>query len=845
MADIKFVVSVDAKTGIQTIKTLDEELEKLGQANRAGGAAAEESAGRHAGLWKQFSAGQIAADLLKKGLGLAKGAVIDLFEAAIEGEKTDRALEAALFTTGRTALGLSDHFKKLGAEIQRETIYNDEAVKSASTLLIQMTNLDRDGLDRATKGAAGLASVMGMDLQNAASLVQKALEGNWGTLSRYGIKVRETGTEEEKQAELLAKLTVFYERAKAETEAFSGRLAQLRNIWDDTKESVGGAIVKNERILELIERIKQTLEDFVSSGAADEWANRLAKAAEFAINIIERLRDATRGPFGIAGGLAEDIAGITNWTNTLKKEAYQKAVEFKESLKILRPSMEEIRKEFEKGPAAADAYVARMKALDESFDKNKGVIMRWLDSANKWLAGLGQAEKQTKDTGGSLKKMIDELKRLAENTDASHPAINKLEKALANLSKLSNIPKSDLKAISDRLIDLKIQAGESVPFALFVLARRLKEIETPLSRTSMAWDIFGKILFNAGYRIKGMVELGQTAIPAINKFSDAVAIGSGTLSGMNIAAEKLGIKLRSDLKKDFDIAVLSFNSLRKAGELTEKSNVDSIINIITKAKELGMRFSDLPIILQEAIKKLGISWGEIKTIQDEINQKILTNFQSVLGAVGGLFSSLGSLSNANLAQQMQNYDLEYQARKAAIDKMMLSEEERYAAYGALDEEYAKKKADLRKAEGQKAKGYAIFAATINTAQAVTSALATTPFVVGLVLAALAAAKGAIEIAAIKAQPIPLKKGGILTKPTFSPDGSFVAGEAGPELVAPLSSVPSMVREIIRDGGAATAGRGVLIIKVYIGEREIEDFVVQTVERRASLGRLTLASKAVR
>ncbi len=56
-------------------------------------------------------------------------------------------------------------------------------------MIAQLSNLDKQGLQQATKSAIGMASVFKVDLHSAATMVAKAMAGSTAALSRYGIKV--------------------------------------------------------------------------------------------------------------------------------------------------------------------------------------------------------------------------------------------------------------------------------------------------------------------------------------------------------------------------------------------------------------------------------------------------------------------------------------------------------------------------------------------------------------------------------------------------------------------------------------------------------------------------------
>ncbi len=253
MADVKYVITVDESGATKKIETLDQALGELGKTS------GQKAAPALGALWKQFAIGSIAADAARKGLRFFKDELLGTIKEAMEAERVDRALESALEITGRAARGVAASFRDYANALQRQTVYDDEAIKSAQTLLIQMTKLDRDGINRATRGAIGLASVLGMDLQSAAQLVAKAMEGNYAALSRYGIKVDESLSAGEKQAQLLERLASFYKRSQDEVDTLEGKTKQLNNAWNDFKQSVGEAVTKTGILQEAIKNLTASI----------------------------------------------------------------------------------------------------------------------------------------------------------------------------------------------------------------------------------------------------------------------------------------------------------------------------------------------------------------------------------------------------------------------------------------------------------------------------------------------------------------------------------------------------------------------------------------------------------
>jgi len=120
--------------------------------------------------WVAYSAAAVAALLIvRKAIRGMISTIKDLVKASNIQEDAEKALNLALITTGRYTAELSQHFKDLASAIQAETRVGDEATLQITALLVQLTKLDREGLDAATKGAIGLASVFKMDVSAAAT----------------------------------------------------------------------------------------------------------------------------------------------------------------------------------------------------------------------------------------------------------------------------------------------------------------------------------------------------------------------------------------------------------------------------------------------------------------------------------------------------------------------------------------------------------------------------------------------------------------------------------------------------------------------------------------------------
>lgn len=145
MADVKFTIVVDAEKAKIMVREFGGEVEKLGKTSQVTEPAFAKLTGAVAAGMVAY---QAAAKIVSKYIGFVK----DCVGAAMEAEEAEKAVQLALETTGREVQQSSRHFFDYANQLQKVTRYDDEAIKRTQALLIQLTNLDRQGIDKATRG---------------------------------------------------------------------------------------------------------------------------------------------------------------------------------------------------------------------------------------------------------------------------------------------------------------------------------------------------------------------------------------------------------------------------------------------------------------------------------------------------------------------------------------------------------------------------------------------------------------------------------------------------------------------------------------------------------------------
>ncbi len=232
-----------------------------------------------------------------------------------------------------------------------------------------------------------------------------------------------------------------------------------------------------------------------------------------------------------------------------------------------------------------------------------------------------------------------------------------------------------------------------------------------------------------------------------------------------------------------------------AAGLAEAETEEQLEKEIKAAKEAGDE--ETAAELQETLDKLRIT-------QQYEAQK--------LAAEEAAKEEKEALDAARQAEEDALEEARYQARLALEEARYQEElklaEQKAAQQEALDKETARKKAQLEYNAALITWGFNLATAIANAAVAAATALLTPP-VPNLVNAAVAAAAGAVQIAAVSyAKPTPptLAEGGII--PAVPGGTNAIIGEAGEnEAVIPLSKLDSM---LARAGGGTGAGDNVPI-----------------------------------
>lgn len=197
-------------------------------------------------------AGGLALGAVKAFGQAVLGSFSTMVEEAIKAEESVNNLNIALKSTGRFSAETSKDIQEFADSIESTTVYGGDLVLNAAALIQSMSDLDKNGLKKATKAAVELASTFNMDLNSAATLIGKAAEGNTAAFGKMGISIQKGATDAETFANTLAALEKQQGTAEAKTNTFNGSLEQASNKFGQMLEAAGLFVTNSPLLISMI-----------------------------------------------------------------------------------------------------------------------------------------------------------------------------------------------------------------------------------------------------------------------------------------------------------------------------------------------------------------------------------------------------------------------------------------------------------------------------------------------------------------------------------------------------------------------------------------------------------------
>jgi hypothetical protein len=186
------------------------------------------------------------------------GVVKDGIEGAIEAQEAYVSFANALVRAGTDGNNAAQNFRDFADEMQNLTGITAESTLSVGKLLTSLTGLSGDELQNATKSIMDLSIVMGIDMDTAARMFAKSVNGSGEAFKKFGIEVEDGSDKAERTANTIDALNArFGGSAQAQAKTYAGALKIVKQSFGEVTEEVGNAIVENKAILAVMQEVSK------------------------------------------------------------------------------------------------------------------------------------------------------------------------------------------------------------------------------------------------------------------------------------------------------------------------------------------------------------------------------------------------------------------------------------------------------------------------------------------------------------------------------------------------------------------------------------------------------------
>jgi hypothetical protein len=355
--------------------------------------------------------GHFSGEVLVEGLHKIAETLKELFvdtikediHAAEEHEAAVNRLATSLKVAGNFTTETAEKLQEFSEKIQASTVYTNEAVLNAEAYIESLTRLKGQGLEKATEASVNLASVLKIDLQSAAQLVTRAIEGHATALTRMGIQVQEGKTKTENLNNVLNALARFQGAATAETNTFAGSIEILKNQQDEMRVATGSVIVENTTLVAVIKEVATIFGEHAEEIAKnkEEYKRLVGEGIILAIQALQGLASALDFVMKNAKAAFEAVMfPVKEFTAAIAAAGLVAKGEFSEAMKLMKESavenIQQIGKSFNE---------------DTKFGEMSALLERIGSAAQK---GFDSAGKSAKDASGNFKGASQAIRELTQ-----------------------------------------------------------------------------------------------------------------------------------------------------------------------------------------------------------------------------------------------------------------------------------------------------------------------------------------------------------------------------------------------------------------------------------------------
>lgn len=446
-------------------------VRRISNAFRSNAATAEQSTTRieAANRRQRSSLSGVAASVgrLRFAYFAVAGAVVGLVRSASQWTKAasdQEQAEAKLSTAIRNGAGATQEeiqaLQDLAAERQKVTRFGDEQTISAQAQLATF-KLNADQIAQLVPRVQDLAEGTrrlgrsNVDLEQSAILVGKAITGNAGELSRYGVVLTETqrelirtGDQSQKVATLAEALDANFKGLATSLPPFELALQSTNNGLGDFGEKLGAAITQSPAMVNVLNRIRDTFA---------QWGTAVERHGGTINRVITGLSGTFRGTFN----------AISITVNTMIVLAAEFAAAWVKGAKAVTDaiaalpfgSISEKAQEFSN--RAAEALEDLEKRSASAYDRIGRASAGWLDAARDVNDALFQNEKAQKAANEAQEQAIQQTLGQAEAEETRQAALEATRGVLERLGVDAERVNTGVSTSARETIEALITMGEA------------------------------------------------------------------------------------------------------------------------------------------------------------------------------------------------------------------------------------------------------------------------------------------------------------------------------------------------------------------------------------------------
>jgi len=388
-------------------------------------------------------------------------------------------------------------------------------------------------------------------------------------------------------------------------------------------------------------------------------------------------------------------------------------------------------------------------------------------------------------------KAIEEQKKAAEEQANARKALLKAEEdalvaSLDAQSKVLNDNNNKVIELEKTFADAKFKAGSADAIAAqeqlakAIAAIRVTEAEQLAAIDKSTNEKLFKDNLDAAKAAEGATLQQQLAALEEQKTIELAAAESLGLSKLEIETRYAG--LIGKVTTDIAAATIEdqINQL-KTLEITEGSSLERREQLIRLDADKRIKAAKGDA---EAIKLINAETDQAITAtrSDETNKQIALAEQYAQ-AVSSAFKAFNDLSKATSENRIADIEATQSSELQAIDDSTMLERDKQKARVDANRKASIAIANEKRKQAVADRALAIFDIGINTAVAISKAIAASPLTGGLPFSALAGILGAAQIAAVLAKPIPkFAQGGLIGGRLHSQGGTMIEAEQGEYMV---------------------------------------------------------------